>query len=113
VNNLKALYRRGQAYAGLSQLPQAEQDLKQAVQLASNDPKQLPLIKAKLEEVQQQLKQQAAAEKQAEASKEAAGAKPAAAESTAAAKAEEPAVEPSSSKAAGAWEAARRRFLVT
>ncbi len=70
------------------------------MQLACNDPKQLPLIKAKLEEVQQQLKQQAsaaAAARQAQAPKEAAEGKPAAE------KAEDPAAEPSSSKAAGAW----------
>jgi hypothetical protein len=59
--NLKALYRRGQAYAGLQQYSHAEQDLRQAVQLASSDPKQLPLIKAKLEEVRQRLQEQAAA----------------------------------------------------
>ena len=45
---MKALYRRGQAYLGLQSWQLAKTDLQKAVQLAANDPVQLPLIQSKL-----------------------------------------------------------------
>jgi hypothetical protein len=53
--NLKALYRRGQAYAALQQYQQAEQDLQAAAELSGGDQQQLKLIKEKLSSVRAQL----------------------------------------------------------
>ena len=47
-NNLKALYRRGQAYSGLQKWRKAAADLQGAHQLSKHDPPQHDLIGAKL-----------------------------------------------------------------
>jgi len=51
-NDLKALYRRGQAFLGLQDWPAARRDLKRAVKLAELDAAQRPLIQAKLEQAE-------------------------------------------------------------
>ncbi|KAF6265916.1 hypothetical protein COO60DRAFT_769299 [Scenedesmus sp. NREL 46B-D3] len=53
--NLKALYRRGQAYAALQQHVQAEQDLEVSLELSGNDPQQQQLIREKLQSVREKL----------------------------------------------------------
>lgn len=55
TQNLKALYRRGQAYAALHEYQEAEQDLTAAAALSGSDPQQLQLIKEKLAAVREQL----------------------------------------------------------
>lgn len=57
-NSLKALYRRGQAYAALHSYQEAARDLAAAAELSSNDPPQLQLIKEKLAAVQEKLASQ-------------------------------------------------------
>jgi hypothetical protein len=63
--NLKALYRRGQAYAALQQHAQAEQDLQVSLELSDHDPQQQQLIREKLKTVREKL---AAEQQQDEAS---------------------------------------------
>lgn len=53
--NLKALYRRGQAYAALQQHAQAEQDLQVSLQLSVHDPQQQELIRERLKVVREKL----------------------------------------------------------
>jgi hypothetical protein len=53
--NLKALYRRGQAYAALQHHAQAEQDLEVSLQLSGHDPQQQQLIREKLKSVREKL----------------------------------------------------------
>jgi hypothetical protein len=53
--NLKALYRRGQAYAALQQHAQAAQDLEGSLQLSGHDPQQQQLIREKLQTVREKL----------------------------------------------------------
>jgi hypothetical protein len=53
--NLKALYRRGQAYAALQQHAQAKQDLEVSLQLSASDPQQQQLIREKLKYVREKL----------------------------------------------------------
>jgi hypothetical protein len=53
--NLKALYRRGQAYAALQQHAQAAQDLEGSLQLSGHDPQQQQLIREKLQSVREKL----------------------------------------------------------
>lgn len=55
TQNLKALYRRGQAYAALHEYQEAEQDLTAAAAFSGSDPQQLQLIKEKLAAVREQL----------------------------------------------------------
>jgi hypothetical protein len=53
--NLKALYRRGQAYAALQQHAQAAQDLEGSLQLSGHDPQQQQLIREKLKSVREKM----------------------------------------------------------
>lgn len=53
--NLKALYRRGQALAGLKKWLAAEADLKGALKLCAGDPVQAKPIREKLQEVKDQI----------------------------------------------------------
>lgn len=53
--NLKALYRRGQAYAALQQHQAAEQDLQASLELSGHDPQQQQLIREKLRAVRDKL----------------------------------------------------------
>ena len=55
VQNLKALYRRGQAHAALQQHQQAQADLQRSLELSGHDPKQQQLIREKLRAVEGKL----------------------------------------------------------
>jgi hypothetical protein len=65
-NSLKALYRRGQAYAALHSYQEAARDLTAAAELSNNDPPQLQLIKEKLAAVQEKLGSQSEPVQQAQ-----------------------------------------------
>ncbi|GAX77330.1 hypothetical protein CEUSTIGMA_g4776.t1 [Chlamydomonas eustigma] len=54
-DNLKALYRRGQAYLSLSKWGDSASDLERAVRLSNHDPDQQRLIREKLQQAQDQL----------------------------------------------------------
>ena len=54
-DNLKALYRRGQAFLGLRRWVAASSDLDRAVKLSAGDPSQQRLIKEKLQEAKDQI----------------------------------------------------------
>lgn len=68
--NLKALYRRGQAYAALHEYQEAEQDLQAAAELSKSDPQQLQLIKQKLVAVREKLASQPEPPRQQQAQQE-------------------------------------------
>ena len=60
-DNLKALYRRGQAYLGSTHWQAAASDLERAAKLSASDPAQLKLIREKLQEAKDQISMQRAA----------------------------------------------------
>ena len=55
ADNLKALYRRGQAFLGLKKWIMAKEDLEKAVRLSASDPSQQKLIKERLQEAKDQI----------------------------------------------------------
>jgi hypothetical protein len=60
-DNLKALYRRGQAYLGSGHWQAAASDLERAARLSASDPAQQKLIREKLQEAKDQVGVQRAA----------------------------------------------------
>ena len=55
ADNLKALYRRGQALSGANKWQAAARDLERAVRLSAHDPAQQRLIRDKLQEAEEQI----------------------------------------------------------
>ena len=55
TENLKALYRRGQAFLGNKSWHSAASDLDRAVRLSAQDPSQQRLIREKLQEAKDQI----------------------------------------------------------